>query len=95
MAPEYEKAAAHFNTIDDPKVVLAKVDATDEVNKELANAFDVKGYPTIKMFKNGETRALEYNGPREHEGIVSYLMTQVTRTGPSRAVSSQAREASI
>lgn len=43
LAPEYAKAAQE---LEGTGVVLAKVDATEE--KELANRFDVKGFPTLK-----------------------------------------------
>jgi protein disulfide isomerase family A protein 3 len=44
-------------------VVLAKVDCT-EAGKETCNKFSVTGYPTLKIFRNGEF-SQEYNGPRE------------------------------
>ena len=39
-------------------IVLAKVDATE--NQELAQEYEVTGYPTIKMFRKGN--AFDYNG---------------------------------
>eukprot|EP01041_Mallomonas_annulata_P005569 gene5569-11210_t len=46
LAPIYERVAAIFEG--EKNVVLAKVDATDET--DLAQRFDVSGYPTIKFF---------------------------------------------
>jgi len=40
--------------------VLAKVDTT--VNKKLGERYDIKGFPTLKWFKDGEV--LEYSGGR-------------------------------
>lgn len=48
---------------DDPPIVLAKVDCT-EAGKETCSKYSVSGYPTLKIFRNGEM-ASEYNGPRD------------------------------
>ena len=58
-------------------VGLAKVDATTSANKELAEAAGVRGYPTLKMYRGHTTAgAQDYNGPREADGIVSFLTKQ-------------------
>lgn len=64
----------------EPPIVLAKVDANEEVNKDLAAQFDVKGFPTIKILRNGGKSSQDYNGPREADGIVEYLKKQ---SGPA------------
>lgn len=79
LAPEYEKAASILSS-HDPPIVLAKVDANEDVNRELATQFDVKGFPTIKILRNGGKSIQEYNGPRETDGIVEYLKKQ---SGPA------------
>uniref|UniRef100_A0A1D1ZAU0 Protein disulfide-isomerase n=1 Tax=Anthurium amnicola TaxID=1678845 RepID=A0A1D1ZAU0_9ARAE len=76
LAPEYEKAAAILSK-HDPPIVLAKVDANDEVNKKLASKYEVNGYPTLKILKNEGKNIQEYKGPRDSEGIVEYLKKQV------------------
>ena len=50
-----------------PPVPFAKVDAT--VESDLAQKYDVSGYPTLKIFRKGT--AYEYDGPRHEEGIVN------------------------
>jgi len=35
----------------------------------------VNGYPKLFVFRNG--RESDYNGPREHKGIVSYMQKQI------------------
>lgn len=62
----------------DPPITLAKVDCT-EGGKSTCNRFSVQGYPTIKIFKNGEVSS-DYNGPRESAGIAKFMRAQV---GPS------------
>ena len=51
-----------------------QVDATEDANKELASSFGVRGYPTLKVFRGGNTaKAADYEGPREADGIVKYV----------------------
>ncbi|KAI5015144.1 hypothetical protein ZWY2020_056534 [Hordeum vulgare] len=76
LAPEYEKAASVLRKRD-PPVVLAKVDAYDESNKELKDKYKVHGYPAIKIIRKGGSDVSAYGGPRDAEGIVEYLMRQV------------------
>ncbi|KAJ8335149.1 hypothetical protein SKAU_G00407880 [Synaphobranchus kaupii] len=73
LAPEYESAATKLKGV----VPLAKVDCT--ANSETCGRFGVNGYPTLKIFRNGEDAA-GYDGPRSAEGIVSYMKKQA---GPS------------
>lgn len=58
-------------------VALAKVDANAEENKELASKFEIQGFPTLKIFKNGGEVVQDYKGPREADGIVEFLKKQV------------------
>lgn len=76
LAPEYEKAASVLRKRD-PPVVLAKVDAYDESNKELKDKYKVHGYPAIKIIRKGGSDVSAYGGPRDAEGIVEYLTRQV------------------
>ncbi len=43
---------------------MAKVDAT--IASQLASRFEVSGYPTIKILKNGEP--VDYDGERTEKG---------------------------
>jgi protein disulfide-isomerase A4 len=69
LAPEFEKAAQKLK---EHKIPLAKVDAT--VEKRLGDQFGVSGYPTLKILRNG--RRFDYDGPRDAEGIVKYMLQQ-------------------
>lgn len=87
---QYEKAASTLSK-HDPSIILAKVDANEEANKEIANQYEVRGYPTLKILRNGGKNVQEYKGPREAEGIVEYLKKQ---SGPASAEIKSAEDAS-
>jgi protein disulfide isomerase family A protein 3 len=74
LKPEFDKAADLVKD-DDPPIALAKVDCTED-GKETCNKFSVSGYPTLKIFRNGELSS-DYNGPREANGIVKHMRSQV------------------
>ena len=65
LAPLYEEAA---RTLRGHAVHLAKIDAT--VSTALAARFHIRGFPSLKFFREGEMR--NYNGPRTTQGIVEF-----------------------
>jgi len=75
LAPEYAKAATTLAE-KGSLVLLGKLDATE--HPKIAEQFEVKGYPTLKFFKNGKDT--EYNGGRTADTIVSWLEK---KTGPA------------
>jgi len=75
MAPHYEAAALKLKE-KGSKVVLAKVDATQE--GELADKHGVRGYPTLKFFRKGVST--EYSGGRTEEKIIEWVESM---TGPA------------
>jgi protein disulfide isomerase family A protein 3 len=80
LAPEYEKAATKLKS-NDPPIALAKVDCVADESKDVCSRFGVSGYPTLKIFRGGDTANPEdYNGPREANGIVNFMKA---RSGPA------------
>ncbi|KAH9421950.1 Protein disulfide-isomerase A4 [Dermatophagoides pteronyssinus] len=82
LKPEYERAARRLQELEKP-IKLAKVDATAE--QELAQRFEVKGYPTLFIFRNG--KKLTYKGPRDENGIVDF-MKEIQKV-PSKLIESK------
>merc|ERR1712168_612986 len=77
LAPEYDTAAAELIK-NDPPIALAKIDCVGD-GKESCSKYGVSGYPTLKIFRDGEF-SQEYDGPRDSAGIVSYMKKNA---GPS------------
>merc|ERR1711953_153266 len=77
LAPEYEVAATALLK-NDPPIALAKVDCVGE-GKDSCSKFGVSGYPTLKIFRDGEF-SQEYDGPRDSAGIISFMKKNA---GPS------------
>ncbi|MCP4273574.1 MAG: hypothetical protein GY781_16725, partial [Gammaproteobacteria bacterium] len=67
LAPTWEELAADLAS--DPVHHVAHVDCTQY--KETCAKFDVKGYPTIILIKDGE--AIEYSGKRTKESLRTFL----------------------
>eukprot|EP00026_Physarum_polycephalum_P004811 Phypoly_transcript_04835.p1 GENE.Phypoly_transcript_04835~~Phypoly_transcript_04835.p1 ORF type:complete len:515 (+),score=100.79 Phypoly_transcript_04835:55-1545(+) len=70
LAPEWEKAATALKG----KVPVAKVDCT--ANQELCGEQGVQGYPTLKLFRDGEASPLEV--ARKSEAIVTFLTKELS-----------------
>lgn len=68
--PEYALAAIELKS---ENVALAKVDATKEA--ELAENYEVQGFPTVFFFVDGEHKP--YNGQRTKDAIVNWIKKRI------------------
>ena len=75
MAPGYASLAKRMNDQEDG-IPIAKVDAT--VQKELAEKYQVQGFPTLKYFVDGEP--IDYSGAREENDIYNWIQK---KNGPA------------
>ncbi len=82
LAPEYAAAAG---VLKEEGIRIGKVDAT--VHRELAQQYEIQGFPTLKFFR-GLSSPAEYNGGRTKDAIVDWVRK---RSGPAYTeVSSEA-----
>jgi protein disulfide-isomerase-like protein len=72
LIPDYEKVANAFRNERD--VVIAKIDADNKDNKEIASRYGVTGFPTIKFFsKTNKNEPEDYNLPRDVDSFVKFV----------------------
>jgi len=67
LVPIYDELAEKFASRDD--ILIAKMDST-------ANELEhtrVESFPTIKLYKKGDNKVIEYNGERTLEGMTKFL----------------------
>nr|XP_043631635.1 protein disulfide isomerase-like 1-4 [Erigeron canadensis] len=75
LKPEYAAAATELKKAEEggEAVVLAKVDVGEE--NELAQKYNVEGYPTLLFFVDGVFKT--YNGARNKEAIVTWVKKKI------------------
>jgi protein disulfide-isomerase A6 len=81
LAPIWEQVARDF--VNEPEILIAKVDADSEGSKATAQAQGIKSYPTIKFFPKGSTEPVDYSGGRTEAAFVEFLNE---KTGTHRTV---------
>lgn len=73
LAPEYSKAAHELHG----KASIAKMDCTDGDNNDVCSQYGVKGFPTLKLFRNEDAaNPTDYAGARTSAGIVAFMKKQ-------------------
>jgi len=68
MKPDWDKLSADF--ADSASVLIADVDCT--VEKGLCSKYGIKGFPTIKVFKDGDMEGEAYEGGRSYADLKTY-----------------------
>jgi len=80
MKPDWDKLAKEYDGSE--TVLIADVDCTEGDNKELCSKMGVRGYPTIKLFNEGDTEGEPYEGGRD----LKSLKAAAAKLGPSCSV---------
>ena len=87
MEPEYAKAASKLKKANS-QVKLAKVDAT--VEEELAERFEVGGFPTLKFFNKGAV--IDYRkGGRNEADILAWINKKTTTPAKELATAEEVK----
>lgn len=55
-----------------PDIKLAQIDCTEE--SDLCSKFEIRGYPTIKVFKGDDANGSDYQGQRQADSIMNYMI---------------------
>lgn len=71
LGPEYVAAAEVLAKKDIP---LVQVDCTQE--RDLCSKYEVRGYPTVKVFRGAPDAFSDYTGERQSDSIVNYMIKQ-------------------
>merc|ERR1711970_906388 len=70
LAPIWDQLGEKYK--DSETVVIAKMDSTANELEDV----QVQGFPTIKLFKKGDNKVIDYNGDRTLEGFVKFIETE-------------------
>jgi hypothetical protein len=80
MKPAWDSLAKEYDGSE--TVLIADVDCTEGDNKDLCGKMGVRGYPTIKLFNEGDTEGETYEGGRDLDA----LKAAAAKLGPSCSV---------
>merc|ERR1711892_904620 len=67
LVPTWDKLGEKYR--DSGTVVIAKMDSTANELEDVK----VQGFPTIKLFKKGDNKVIDYNGERTLDGLVKFI----------------------
>merc|ERR1712112_197982 len=67
LAPTWDKLGEKYK--DSETVVIAKMDSTANEVEDVK----IQGFPTIKLFKKGDNKIIDYNGDRTLDGFVKFI----------------------
>lgn len=76
LHPLWEELAGIMNAKDDPQVIIARVDCTQQ--HALCSKHDITGYPTIRFFKQGDVdNSVKFTGTRDMSTLSEFIISQL------------------
>ncbi|KAH8411774.1 hypothetical protein KR215_010949 [Drosophila sulfurigaster] len=90
LHPLWEQLAEIMN-VDEPKVTIARVDCTK--HQSLCADHQVTGYPTLRLFKLGETESIKFKGTRDLPAITDFINQELNTVGEEDLSEEKALEA--
>ena len=69
MKPAWDQLGDEFKS--SKTVLIGDVDCT--VEKDLCGKYGVRGYPTIKYFKDGDEDGQDYQGGRDYASLKKFV----------------------
>lgn len=69
LSPIYDELAETYKKSKDVQIVKIECDE----NRVMCQQFGIQGFPTLKLFKNGESEPIDYEGPRDVESFIKFI----------------------
>lgn len=70
MKPSWDQLGAEYAA--SSSVLIADADCTDSA-QELCEQFEIRGYPTIKYFHDGDSEGKDYQGGRDFDSLKEFV----------------------
>jgi len=74
MKPAWDKLGDEYAA--SSSVLIADADCTASA-KELCEQFDIKGYPTIKYYHDGDSKGEDYQGGRDFDSLKEFVENEL------------------
>lgn len=72
LKPVWEHTASFYK--DNPRVLLGRVDCTNDANRDLCRKNHIMAFPTIRIYRLGSTDSHEfYDGDRQTHSLLEYI----------------------
>ncbi|KAL7535153.1 hypothetical protein ACHAXR_006307 [Thalassiosira sp. AJA248-18] len=77
LAPDWDALGATY--AGSSSVLIGSVDCTTDENSDMCQEYGVQGYPTLKVFKDGNTEGEDYNGGRSLDELTSFADEELNK----------------